>query len=83
MQTRSKTKINILEVNVDFEEASRYWNSNKKKMQNGFYKYVCGFEKKNGNYCKKPLCKDTNRCNQHAGCDNQHAGCDNQNNQHS
>lgn len=73
MQTRSQTRINNLEVDIDFDLASRYWNSNKKKLQNGCYKYVCGFEKKNGNFCKKQCCKNSSRCNQHLCCDNQHS----------
>jgi len=54
-----------LEVNIDFDEASRYWNSNKKKIANGCYKYVCGFEKRNGNFCKKFCLKNKNRCHVH------------------
>ena len=54
-----------LEVNIDFDEASRCWNSNKKRLANGCYKYVCGFEKKNGNFCKKYCVKNKNKCHVH------------------
>lgn len=32
---------NILEVNIDFDEAIREWRSNKKSNGNGQYKYIC------------------------------------------
>jgi hypothetical protein len=35
--TRSQSKIN--EVNIDFDEASREWNKNKKRLGNGMYAY--------------------------------------------
>ena len=53
MQTRSQTKNQIYQVDIDFDEASNAWNSNKKKLPNGCYSYVCGHELKNGEYCKK------------------------------
>ena len=64
MQTRSQkqsTTITILkpielEVNIDFDEASRAWTSNKKKQANGCFTYVCGAILKNGNYCKNKTC---------------------------
>jgi hypothetical protein len=54
-----------LVVDIDFDEASHYWNSNKKKLSNGCYRYVCGFQKKNGNFCKKACLKNKDKCNQH------------------
>lgn len=75
MQTRSMDK--ELVVDIDFDEASRYWNSNKKKMSNCCYQYVCGFQKKNGNFCKKVCVKNKDKCNQHLSCNNQHMSCDN------
>ena len=41
-------------VNIDFDEASREWNANKKKGSNGCRTYCCGFIKKNGKPCKRP-----------------------------
>ena len=42
------------EVNIDFDEASREWNANKKKSVNGYMIYCCGYIKKNGKPCKRP-----------------------------
>ena len=58
MQTRSQSKQNILEFNIDFDEASRMWNSNKKKLPNGCYKYVCGKVLKNGKFCQNSTNND-------------------------
>ena len=55
MLTRSKTK--ELEINIDFDMASQYWNANKKKLGNGCYLYICGKKLKNGKYCQNELCK--------------------------
>ena len=66
MQTRSMSKIVEYKVNIDFDEASRYWHSNKKKLPNCCYQYVCGFQKQNGNFCKKTRVKNKEHCNQHS-----------------
>ena len=47
MQTRSQTaKLNVikheLEVKIDFDEASREWNANKKRIGQ-MYVYTCNF----------------------------------------
>ena len=55
MKTRSQTNAEILDVNIDFDEASRYWNANKKRAGNGSYVYVCGAQLKNGNFCKRSM----------------------------
>jgi hypothetical protein len=31
-----------MEPNIDFDEASREWQANKKKLANGCYAYICG-----------------------------------------
>jgi hypothetical protein len=54
----------IYEVNIDFDEASRAWRSNKKSMGNGQYKYVCISEKV-GIKCGKVCYKDLSCCWQH------------------
>ena len=44
VKTRSqskKQKSAIYEVNIDFDEASKAWQSNKKSIGNGSYKYLC------------------------------------------
>lgn len=69
MLTRSlaikKTMQNDLSVNIDFDEASIEWNRNKTKLENGTYKYICGFKCKNGNQCKKKPLPNTDICNIH------------------
>jgi hypothetical protein len=55
-----------LEVNIDFDDSIRMWNSNKKKQLNGCFTYVCGAELKNGNFCKNRSCiKHNHKPNQH------------------
>jgi hypothetical protein len=74
MKTRSQTRkeVNIVsniesnervlyEVNIDFDEASRAWRSNKKSMGNGQYKYVCVSEK-DGIKCGKVCYKELSYC---------------------
>jgi hypothetical protein len=54
MKTRSKTnceKSALYEVNIDFDEASEAWKSNKKSIGNGSYRYVCAKLTKNNNMC--------------------------------
>lgn len=66
VQPVEKTKKFVeLEVNIDFDEASRLWKSNKKKMANCCYKYVCGYELKNGEFCKNNSCKTSQYCSKH------------------
>jgi len=47
MQTRSETRSQtnyeknaLYEVDIDFDEASKLWKSNKKSIGNGCYKYI-------------------------------------------
>lgn len=42
-------------VEIDFDEASRAWNANKKKIGNGCYVYVCGTLLKNGKHCQNSV----------------------------
>jgi len=53
-----------------FDESSNAWNMNKIKHLNGMYTYKCQFIKKNGEYCKNPICKNhnsnNNYCNLHS-----------------
>ena len=60
MKTRSQTKHQIYEVDIDFDSASKAWLSNKISIGNGSYKYkytVCAVTKQDTN-CKKPVCTD-------------------------
>lgn len=61
------TKMNPLyEVDIDFDDASREWRANKKKVGEQFA-YICGIVLKNGKTCqRKPkTCDNTVRCFQH------------------
>jgi hypothetical protein len=58
MLTRSASK--ILDIDIDFDKASREWNANKKKLSNGCYAYICG-EKHRWGICQNILGK----CNKH------------------
>ena len=68
MNTRSQTRYNnsaIYKVDIDFDEASALWRSNKKSIGNGSYKYVCGCKTKSGNSCKRERLHDSNYCKIH------------------
>ncbi len=39
-------------VAIDFDEASKAWNLNKKKLGNGCYEYICKSTTKTGQLCK-------------------------------
>ena len=74
MKTRSQTKLSeetnnllegILEVNIDFDEASNAWKQNKKYMGNGTYKYICPQIKKDGTNCGKSCYKNSDLCWHH------------------
>ena len=47
----------------DFDDASKHWNANKKKMENACYIYVCGYLKsKTGKKCmNKTRCGESCR----------------------
>jgi hypothetical protein len=65
MKTRSQTKLIEYTVDIDFDEASNFWNANKKKIANCCYQYVCGEKLKNGNFCKRNIVKDSTTCSIH------------------
>ncbi len=54
----------LYEVNIDFDDASAKWRSNKKSVGNGCYKYICPAEK-NGIKCGKKCYKELEYCWQH------------------
>lgn len=60
-----KTRSQKYEVEINFDEAIAAWNSNKKKLPNGCYSYVCGSELKNGEHCKKQPLKGSLFCHLH------------------
>ena len=80
MNTRSKTKLITLEmknekqlqtpiilykVEINFDEASEAWRSNKKCIGNGHYKYICSQKTKAGNPCKRESLQFCDYCKIH------------------
>jgi hypothetical protein len=66
-QTRAENLIQNKDVNrplftldIDFDEASRAWNANKKRMPNGEYRYICRIPE-----CKRKPLLWQNHCNKH------------------
>ena len=56
----SEVNAKEFEVDIDFDEASLAWRSNKKSLGSGHYKYVCIKTKRK---CKRETCVYCN-CNQ-------------------
>ena len=44
-----------LKVEIDFDEASKYWRMNKKHIGNGYFQYTCKYIHTNGRKCNKPV----------------------------
>lgn len=55
----------IYSVDIDFDEASNAWKSNKKSIGNGHYKYICLAITKAGNSCKRESLSGLNFCSIH------------------
>ena len=64
METRSKAPKQYTFV-FDFDESSREWNANKRKVGNGCYKYICNFQCKSGNLCKREAKFNEEFCSTH------------------
>ena len=54
-----------LEVNIDFDEASKAWHANKKSIGNSHYKYICEISTKTGTQCSKGCYKTELFCWSH------------------
>ena len=54
-----------LEVNIDFDEASKAWHANKKSIGNSHYKYICEISTKSGSQCGKVCYKCESYCWSH------------------
>jgi len=68
MNTRSQTKYNnsaLYEVNIDFDEASAAWRSNKKPVGDGTFKYICFGITKTGNKCVREPLQNSEYCKIH------------------
>jgi len=61
MQTRSKT-VKQLEVNIDFDDASKEWHKNKKAIGNSQYKYICQIQTNKRSLCGKVCYNNSNKC---------------------
>lgn len=58
---------------LDFDEASRAWLANKRKMSNGGFEYTCNYWKRNKNcFCRKRPVKGNEFCSYHIKAKNQH-----------
>ena len=72
MQTRNGLTYgeSFLNVEIDFDEASRAWKMNKKSIGNGCYKYKCIKIAKNGKVCKNESLYNCDYCRFHINCKN-------------
>jgi hypothetical protein len=53
-------------VTIDFDEASKEWNANKKKLDNGCYQYSCKSLTKSGDKCKNAPLSGSEYCSIHS-----------------
>jgi len=65
MYTRSKRIMDSSTVDIDFDEASECWKSNKKSIGNGSYKYVCCVLTKKNNKCNRQCLPGEEFCRWH------------------
>lgn len=50
---------------IDFDEATRCWLQNKRRIKGGTYKYTCEHTYKYGKRCGRDVYKTTDYCPQH------------------
>lgn len=43
----------MLDNYINFDEASKEWMKNKKKLKDGYFEYTCNYIHSNGKQCKK------------------------------
>lgn len=54
-----------MEVNINFEEASKAWRVNKRHIGGGFFVYTCNYiHRKNNKKCNRAVYTDTH-CKRH------------------
>lgn len=58
-------KVLCVEDSIDFDEASRLWNENKRRDGQMYY-YLCMAKNNTGNACKKNPIKNHDYCKTHA-----------------
>jgi len=61
MQTRSQSRA----PSIDFDEASRAWTQNKKRVGQS-YVYICGKSLRNGKMCQNTPVDNQETCKRHA-----------------
>jgi hypothetical protein len=62
---KENKKNDLYKVEINFDEASEAWRSNKKCIGNGHYKYICIQKTKSGNQCKRESLKFCDNCKMH------------------
>ena len=67
MQTRSQARKNKPElfIEIDFDEASTAWRSNKNSLKNGCYSYICGYTLRTGGLCERCPIDGSDYCIRH------------------
>lgn len=55
----------LLQIEIDFDEASNAWLENKKSLGNGCYKYTCIKITKTGKKCKNDSLRGCDKCRFH------------------
>jgi len=55
----------MMEIVIDFDNASKLWRANKTHIANGIFKYVCGAMRKDGGKCLNKPCKGKRGCHLH------------------
>ena len=56
----------LYEVNIDFDDASSAWRSNKKSIGGGCYKYICEAKTQTGNNCNRQVISGCAYCKTHS-----------------
>jgi len=57
-----RTRNSLYNTSIDFEEASKCWNENKRRVKHG-YEYICGAICKNKfHFCQKRPVKNSRYC---------------------
>jgi len=55
----------LYKVEIDFDDASTQWKTNKKSIGNGSYKYICEKKLSTNRNCKKDACSGSPYCSMH------------------
>jgi hypothetical protein len=64
VESKPKSQLEV-EVDIDFDEASREWQSNKKSIGNSSYKYVCQKVGNTGKMCRSKCLAGEHYCSKH------------------